>query len=113
MQPTDRRPKNLFPRLDLGKARKLTFYPPDEKKFPGLGLAREACRLAGTATVVFNGANEVAVEAFLKREIRFLSIPVVVSKVMKNHRVISHPSLKEILAADSWSREEAKRLIHD
>ena len=60
---------------------------------------------------VLNGANEVAVEAFLKGKLKFLKIVAVVRKVMERHRVMAHPNLKEILEADSWAREEAMRRI--
>lgn len=105
------RQKNAFPRLDLAKVGKLYFYPPDEKKFPSLSLAKEARKSGGTMPAVLNGANEVAVEAFLKAKLKFLRIVAVVRKVMERHRVMAHPNLKEILEADSWAREEAMKVI--
>lgn len=107
------RQKNIARHLDLEKVGRLQFYTPDEKKFPCLGLAKQARRVNGTMTTVLNGANEVAVEAFLKREIKFLEIPEVIKEVMRRHKVILEPSLNEILAQDRWAKEEAHRLIHD
>jgi 1-deoxy-D-xylulose-5-phosphate reductoisomerase len=107
------RQKNAFPRLDLGKVGALHFYPPDEKKFPSLALAREARQSGGTMPAVLNAANEVAVEVFLKGKLEFLKIVAVVRKVMERHRVISHPDLNKILEADRWAREEARKVIYN
>lgn len=52
----------------------LEFFPPDDEKFPSIGLAYEAGRIGGTMPCVLNGANEVAVYAFLRKEISFTRI---------------------------------------
>jgi 1-deoxy-D-xylulose-5-phosphate reductoisomerase len=56
---------------------------------------------------VLNAANEVAVEAFVNRKINFPQISDIVGCVMERHRVIEHPTLEQILEADSWARKEA------
>lgn len=60
--------------LDLGAYAQLTFEDPDLSRFPLLGVAREALRLGGGAPTAMNAANEVAVAAFLDRQIGFLDI---------------------------------------
>ncbi len=60
--------------LDLGAYAQLTFEDPDLSRFPLLGVAREALRLGGGAPTAMNAANEIAVAAFLDRQIGFLDI---------------------------------------
>ncbi|MEI8043160.1 MAG: 1-deoxy-D-xylulose-5-phosphate reductoisomerase [Verrucomicrobiota bacterium] len=85
----------------------LTFEEPDPDRFPALNLARRAGEVGGTLPVVFNAANEVAVEAFLNRRISFPQISEMVSQALSRHEVVSHPTLEQILAADTWARQEA------
>jgi 1-deoxy-D-xylulose-5-phosphate reductoisomerase len=97
-----------LPPLDFAKLSKLTFEAPDPMKFPALRLAREAGTRGGTLPAVMNAANEVAVEKFMKKEGAFTQIWEVVEKVMKEHRVVDHPSLEDIEVADQWARENAQ-----
>ena len=96
---------------DFGKMAGLTFDTPDTKKFPSLEFAFEACRRGGTLPAVMNAANEVAVDAFLKRHIRFLDIFTLISEVMGTHTCIDNPGLSGIIEADLWAREKASSLI--
>lgn len=64
-----------FGRLRLEEVGKLTFYPPDVEKFPAIPLAYAALAEGKGQTVVYNGANEAAVELFMKGRIRFTDIP--------------------------------------
>lgn len=98
-------------KTNLMKVGPLTFEEPDPERFPALRLARWAGETGGTLPGVLNAANEVAVEAFVNRKIQFLQINEVVEKVMKLHRQIEHPSLDQILQADSWARREAHSLV--
>jgi 1-deoxy-D-xylulose-5-phosphate reductoisomerase len=99
------------PRLDLFRLQKLSFYPPDEEKFPCLPMAFEACRKGSTMPAVLNAANEIAVHAFLKKTIAFYDIPDVIDGVMSAHNPCAKPDLKAILQADAWAREEASKII--
>lgn len=99
--------------LDFLKATPLEFFQPDPDRFPCLKLARDAGRAGGTLPVVLNGANEVAVEAFLKEIIKFTQIPDVIAEALSRHRSFSSPALDEILAADAWSRQEANKIIKE
>ncbi len=85
----------------------LTFQQPDLIKFPCLALAMEAAATGGTLPAVLNAANEVAVQAFLDRRIRFTQIPAVVGAVMQRHEIIDPPNLEQILEADRWARQQA------
>jgi len=99
------------PRLDLLRLQKLSFYPPDEEKFPCLRLAFEACRKGSTMPAVLNAANEVAVHAFLKKTISFYDIPDVIEEVMTSHDPCASPDLEAILGADEWARRQALKII--
>jgi 1-deoxy-D-xylulose-5-phosphate reductoisomerase len=65
--------------------------------------------VGGTLPAVLNAANEVAVEAFVNRKINFPQITETVRRTMDAHQVVSHPTLEQILAADTWARQEAQR----
>jgi 1-deoxy-D-xylulose-5-phosphate reductoisomerase len=58
---------------------------------------------------VLNAANEVAVEAFVNRQINFPQITETVRRVMDAHKPLLHPRLEDILEADAWARTEASR----
>jgi len=87
----------------------LTFEEPDVERFPAIELARRAGEIGGTLPAVLNAANEMAVEAFVNRQINFPQITEMVRRTMDAHKVVPHPTLKEILAADAWARQEAHR----
>lgn len=89
----------------------LTFDAPDTKRFPSLGFAYEACRRGGSLPAVLNAANEVAVDAFLKKNIAFPDIFTLVREVMDAHTCIDNPELSGIIEADRWAREVAQSLI--
>jgi 1-deoxy-D-xylulose-5-phosphate reductoisomerase len=92
---------------NLAKLGQLTFEEPDTSRFPALELARRAGEQGGTMPAVLNAANEAAVSAFLDRKINFPQISEIVARVMANHTVVTHPDLKQIIAADAWARQEA------
>jgi 1-deoxy-D-xylulose-5-phosphate reductoisomerase len=97
--------------LDLVRAGALHFRPMDTERYPSVRMAYEAGRCGGTMPTVFNAANEVAVERFLRGDIRFLQIEEIIASVMEQHQVTGHPGLEEILAADSWAKERASRMF--
>lgn len=100
------------PSLNLFQLQRLSFYPPDERRFPCLRLAYEACLRGSTMPAVMNAANEVAVHAFLEEMIGFLEIPQTIETVMSRHQPADHLSLKAILSSDRWARQEARNLIY-
>jgi 1-deoxy-D-xylulose-5-phosphate reductoisomerase len=102
-------------RLDLIKLGSLTFEPPDMTRFPALRLAREALERGGTAPAIMNAANEIAVEGFLERRLRFLDIARTVATCLDRAErmgAIGVPhSLDDVLAADATGRELARDVI--
>lgn len=95
-------------RLDLVKQGTLNFREMDEQRYPMMKLAYAAGRAAGTATTVFNAANEVAVARFLRGEIGFLDIERVVETVLEKHSTISNPDEQTIAATDQWARQQSE-----
>lgn len=98
-------------RLDLTKIGVLTFEPPDENRFPCLRLARLAVQIGGTMPAVMNAADEIAVRAFLQRQIGFTDIPAVIEEVMERHQPIPNPDLSTVWEVDEWARETASDFI--
>ena len=84
-------------RVDFAKIASITFENPDMENFEGLRLAYEAGKMGGSMPTVFNAANELAVAMFLEGKIKFLDIYEIIKHCMSNHKVISNPSLNEIL----------------
>lgn len=97
--------------LDFTKVGKLTFDPPKKDLFPCLQLAYDALEVGGTMPAVLNAANEVAVDAFLKRQITFLQIPQIIHEVMASHICINKPSLDEIIGIDEWARVMSRQEV--
>lgn len=106
----DRVPDRL-PSLDLVGQGSLTFTAPDAARFPCLGLARHAMALGGTAPAVLNGANEVAVAAFLARHMTLAGIWRCVERVLENHTRMENPTLDEIIESDREARRAAVEYI--
>jgi 1-deoxy-D-xylulose-5-phosphate reductoisomerase len=101
----------MEPFLDLLKVRVFEFLRPDTEKFPSLRLAYEAGKAGGTMPAVLNAANEVAVQAFLENALRFADIANVVEEVLRCHQRKEFPDLGEIMVADLWARDAAKKTI--
>ncbi len=102
---------NTLPPLDFGKLRTLQFETPRYDDFPALNLARRAGETGGTLPAVMNASNEMAVAAFLDRQVRFPDIWQIVEEVMNRHTSVAHPDLDAILQADQWARAEAARFV--
>ena len=97
--------------LKLYEISKLTFFEPDNKTFKALSLARNAIRIGGTAPVILNSANEVAVELFLQDKIGFLDIASKVEEILNDNEIISNPSLEIIIETDSKIRQSFSKFI--
>ena len=93
--------------LDFSQTGPLTFEPLDTERFPGPGLAYQALADGGTAPAVLNAANEVAVEAFLRRRIGYLDIVSTIRATLESHHNSHGDTLDQILAADAWARRVA------
>ena len=94
-------------RLDFRQMASLTFESPDAELFPGLGLAWHALRAAPGTTAVLNAANEVAVEAFLDRRLRFDCIHAVNMETLERVAPSKPASLADLLAIDASARAAA------
>ena len=101
----EREESTALEKLDLMKAGNLTFEEPDMETFKGLPLAYRAGKTGGTMPVVFNAANEVAVELFMKEKIKFLEIYDVIEKAMDNHVPVEIENLEIILKVDEETRK--------
>ena len=99
-------------RLNLTEVHKLEFYPPDLESFPGLGLAFQVLEAGGNAPVIFNAANEIAVEAFLQERIGFLQIPSVVSAALDVCEAGKIDGLDDVLEFDRLARAATSKIIH-
>ncbi len=109
----DRMDTPLAP-LDLAAIGELTFFQPDEQRFPATRLAREAIRAGGSAPAILNAANEVAVAAFLAGQIRFTRIAAVVEETLqRSHDAPAPASLDEVLSVDRSARAQALSLLEN
>lgn len=94
-------------RLDFRTMGALTFDPPDDALFPGLALAWHALRATAGTTAVLNAANEVAVQAFLDRRLRFDRIHAVNLETLEAVAPSKPASLADLLALDAMARSAA------
>ncbi len=100
-----------LPSLDLAAMGDLTFEAPDFKRFPCLRLAHEVMEAGKTLPAVLNAANEIAVQAFLDRQIGYKEIPELIESTLDRHQPHSADSIEDVLAADDWARSEARQLL--
>lgn len=99
------------PRLDLVGAGTLAFEAPDQARFPALRLAREALRAGGGTPTILNAANEVAVAAFLRREIGFLDIARTIERVLASLPATAVATVDDLLALDDEARRVAAHAL--
>jgi 1-deoxy-D-xylulose-5-phosphate reductoisomerase len=97
-------------RLDLAELGILHFERPDTRRFPALRLAREAGIAGRTYPTVLSAADDVAVEAFLAGDLRFIDIPTVVELVIERHQP-ADVTLESIWEADHWARSVAAEAL--
>ena len=102
---------NTLPPLDFSKLSKLEFFTPRYDDFPALNLARRAGETGGTLPAVLNAANEIAVAAFLDRQVSFPDIWHIVEEIMNRHKPVAHDDLDAILEADQWARAQARKCV--
>jgi 1-deoxy-D-xylulose-5-phosphate reductoisomerase len=100
-----------FGSIDWKTLTRLDFEQPDREAFPCLNLAYAAGRAGGTAPATLNGANEVAVAAFLKGQIRWIDICGVIDEVLANHDVRIPETVDDVLDADADARRQASGAI--
>ncbi len=105
-----RRIANDYPRLDL-TTQPLTFEKPDLERFPNLALAFAALRKGGNATCALNAANEIAVDAFLRDAIPFMSMNALLDSCMSRYEHITRPTLEQLMETDTAVRTMASEML--
>ena len=108
----DRLP-DVSPRMDLTKVGTLTFEKPDFERFPALGLAYRVLKEGGTAPVILNGANEIAVQMVLDKKLAFFRIAELLEKTLDAVPVVQEPTVEDIYAADRMARETALKIMQN
>ncbi len=98
--------------LRLEEIGTLTFEKPNLEAFRALSLGYEVAQTGGTAPVVFNAANEAAVEEFLAGRIKFVNIIEIIENCLNRHNIKTTVSLEEVLEADAWARREVAELAY-
>lgn len=99
------------PALNLCDMEGLTFYEPDVDRFPALKLAYDALKDETTMPIILNGADEIAVQAFLDNKIPFNKIPWVINETMMSCNSSDCRTFEEILTLNKWSRKKANEII--
>ena len=102
---------NKFERTDLTRINNLTFYEPDFEKYECLKLAFNTLETGGTTPCIMNAANEVAVDKFLNRKIKFSQIPVLIKKALNRIENHKSPDLNTIFKCDRETRDFVTSLI--
>ena len=94
--------------LDITEIAKLDFHKPDMTNLPCLALARQAAEQGGSAPAILNAANEIAVEAFLNKRIRFTQIPLIIEAALEQLDSSEITSIESVLQIDNDARDLAK-----
>jgi 1-deoxy-D-xylulose-5-phosphate reductoisomerase len=97
--------------LNFQKINSLNFKEIDREKFPLIDLSYKALQEGGTLPAVLVGADEIAVDRFLKGEIAFRDIMKIIIKVTNLHKNNKKPGEEEIIEALNWARQEARRIM--
>jgi 1-deoxy-D-xylulose-5-phosphate reductoisomerase len=100
-----------FGAIDWATLGRLDFEPPDRAGFPCLELAYAAGRAGGTAPACLNGANEIAVDAFLNQRIRWVDIPAVINDALDDYSPTTPTSVADVLEADATGRALARAAV--
>ena len=96
--------------LDLIRTNSLTFEEPDRKTFKGIDLAYRAGKIGATMPTVFNASNEVAVELFMKKKIKFLDIYRIIEETMNSHQVVTLNTDNALNIIKEVDRETRKKV---
>lgn len=101
----------VVPALDFSVVRQLDFRPPDLEKYKCLRLARACSRGGGILPAVFNAANEIAVDAFLRERVPFLQIPEIIEKTLAAFPPREPETLDEVLEIDAAARRKSAEFV--
>lgn len=100
-----------LPFLKIEEVGSLNFEKCERERFKCLDLALRAADIGGSMPAVMNGANEIAVEAFLGNMIEFLQIPVLIEKTMDAHETFQLDGIESVMGADIWAREKGREIL--
>jgi len=98
-------------RLNLAEIARLDFQQPDYDNVPCLKLARQVAAVGGSAPAVMNAANEIAVDAFIKKKIGYVDIYTVVDKVVQRVENQKITDLQDVISIDKASRHYSLEAI--
>lgn len=104
------RTKSTVKNLDISKTKRMTFLPPNYKKFPCLKLAYDALKIGGSMPAVLNATNDVAVRLFLEGRITFQHIPKIIRHVMKKHRPRTG-GITVYKEAEKWAQNMVRQYV--
>ena len=99
------------PSLTLADYSNLTFEAPDVNRFPGINLSYYALEKGGNSACIINAANEIAVAAFLREQIRFLDIYNIILQSLEKMPFIASPSYDDYVNTNSATRQYAESLV--
>jgi len=105
------RATSSFPRMNVMDYPSLDFQKPDFEKFKALKLAFSAMETGANMPCIMNAANEVVVEAFLNKRIKFIDIPSFVEQAMEKSEIIQKPTIEDYLETDKQTRILTEELI--
>ncbi|MBY0371457.1 1-deoxy-D-xylulose-5-phosphate reductoisomerase [bacterium] len=98
-------------KLTLKEMSRLDFSEPDTARFPMLDLPRQALQAGQSCLVALNAGNEIAVAAFLEGRLSFSALPVVLRRLLDEHRLEAVQSLEDVLRIDLQAREATRNLL--
>ncbi len=103
--------------VDWTRAQSWEFEPLDDEAFPAVALARRVGEAGGTWPAVYNAANEVCVDAFHEGHLGFVDIVDTIARVVDAYAAeplseVTDLTLDDVLAADTWARDAARRTIN-
>ena len=101
---------NVAPRLDLTQVGPLTFEQPDFERFPALKLAYQVLETGGSAPVLLNGANEIAVERVLAHRLPFWRIASLLEETLSRVPQTGITCVEDVYAADRAARKAAEEI---
>jgi 1-deoxy-D-xylulose-5-phosphate reductoisomerase len=103
--------KSNLERFNFANYPQLTFEQPDLKTFRNLQLAYDALAAGGNAPCVLNAANEIAVAAFLNRQVGFLEMSDLIEETLTRSEFIARPQLEDYIETDRSAREFTENLL--
>ncbi len=106
------RRQTAFKRFNFIDYPQLSFEKADINKFPNLALAYEAMKQGGNMPCIINAANEIAVDAFLKDQIRFIDMPSIITDCMQKLPYLNQPTINDYVICDKETRSFTQSLIN-